>query len=86
MRIKDYPYGQPTKTLKKAVTWLNRNKNRLTKSYLIDGDSADFDYPDYFGMPKTISCRFNTDEVDWLQSEISDWKFRLTVERFSVSF
>ena len=76
MRIKNYPYGQPTKTLKKAVNWLNRNKHKIAKSLKEHGKDAwlySFDYPDYWNMPKIISSRLDGDEVDWLQEETHDW-------------
>lgn len=68
MRIKDYPYGKITKTLRKAVTWLNRNKKKLMKSQF-----DYFDYPNYWDMPKMISSRLSSDQVDWIQSETCDW-------------
>lgn len=69
MRTSEFPYGKVTKTLKKAVTWLNRNKRKLEKSK--NQDSFDFD--DYWDMPRSISYKLGCDEVDWLQSEFSNW-------------
>lgn len=66
MKISEYPYGKVTKTLKKAVNWLNTNK-KLVKSK--QKDCYEFDYPDYWGMPKSISYRLSSSEVDWIQSE-----------------
>lgn len=76
MRIKDYPYGKTTKSLAKAVNYLNLNKIKIYKS-LLNSELLDdseyikfaFDYPDYLYMPKQISSRLNSDEVDWLQAE-----------------
>jgi hypothetical protein len=70
MRTKDYPYGATTKTLRKAVKWLNakmRGRTNLGVLYF-----EEFDYPDHWGMPKTISSRLSSDQVDWIQSEICD--------------
>lgn len=72
MKIKDFPYGIPTKTLKKAVQWLNSNKRKLEKKE----EFYSFDYPEYWDMPKTISNRLNTDEVDWIQNEVHNWKLQ----------
>ncbi len=68
MRIKDYDCDIPTKSLKKAVTWLNKNKSRLKKER-----SDYFDFPNYWDMPKNISCRLNEPEVDWLVCQTSNW-------------
>jgi len=80
MKIKNYPYGKVTKTLRKAVTWLNNNKRRIVKELKrkeeIDFPSNlqyEFDYPSYWDMPKTISRRLSSDEVDWIQDEVGRW-------------
>lgn len=79
MKIKDYPYGKVTKSLRKAVNYLNRNKIRIYKDFAKHADNWEeyvrftFDYPDYLDMPKTISHRLNSDQVDWLQSEWADF-------------
>ena len=91
MKSSDYPYGRTTKTLKKAVEWFNRNGKRIVKEYekshgtdtlsksdrsiWFEGLAVEFDYPDYFGMPKSISSRLNSDEVDFLQNEWSELVF-----------
>lgn len=68
MRIANYPYGKITKTLHKAVRWLNANKKKIGK------EQFDlFYHPKYWGMPKTISSRLSGDEVDWIQEETYDW-------------
>lgn len=71
MRIKDYPYGKITKTLKKAVEFLSRNRTKILKEHSLKNEESYcfFEYPDYLGLPKTISSRLSTDEVDWLQEE-----------------
>jgi len=50
-----------TKTMAKAIDWLNKNKKQATEI---------FDFPDYCGMPKSISSRLSVDEVDWIQGQI----------------
>ncbi len=67
MRCSEFCYGKPSKTLKNAVSWLNKNKRRLQKN------EWEFDFPDYWGMPKRISYRLSGDEVDWIQSEVWEW-------------
>jgi hypothetical protein len=77
MRIKDYQYGKPSKSLRNAVTFLNRNKHKIIdrykKEYPDEYHFCYLDYPDYFDIPKRISCRLGSDEVDWLQDETADW-------------
>lgn len=80
MKIKNYPYGKATKTLKNAVNWLNRNKSKLIKKQMEQPKefthlyfNREFDYPDYWDMPKKISYRLNSDEVDWIQDELGEW-------------
>jgi hypothetical protein len=77
MRIRDYPYGKINKRLRKAVTWLNRNRRRIEQNYSRDHV---FDYPLYWGMPKAIAHKLNPDEVDWLQSETYIWNYQWTGE------
>lgn len=74
MRVSEYPYGKVTKTLKKAADYLNKNYIKIIKHELsyqdeitLDDISYMFDYPEYLNIPKTISSRLNSDEVDWLQ-------------------
>lgn len=60
-----------TKSMRKAVTWLNRNIKRLEKSGITENY---FDYPSYWEMPKIISSRLSPDEVDWLQYQLNGWR------------
>lgn len=62
INIRDYRYGQPSNTLKKAVEFLNTNGRR---------DYTQFDFPDYAGLPKSTSSWLSTDEVDFLQEHWS---------------
>ena len=73
MRIRDFPYGKITKKLRKAVTWLNRNRKRIEENYCRE---FPFDYPIYWGMPKTVANKLTSDEVDWIQTETYDWDFK----------
>lgn len=68
MRVKDFPYGKITKTLKKAVQWLNRNQHKIKKT-----KDDIFDWPDYWDMPKVISSRLSSDEVDFIQDKTFNW-------------
>ena len=84
MRIKEYPYSvkrKITKTLKKATTWINRNMKKSLKSY------EEFGYPEFCGMPKSISSRLNTDEADWIEGEFNKEKYKnsqLAALRFAL--
>lgn len=86
MRISNYYYNtgrKPSKRLRKAVTWLNKNKKRIVRQFETLEDccyfdinwSSLFDYPDYLGLPRSIVDKLSSDEVDWLQSQIYDWQF-----------
>lgn len=66
--IASYSYGNVTKTFRKAITWLNRRK----KSFIIQ--PGYFDFPDYWGMPKSISSRLTGDQVDFLQEQTYNWQ------------
>lgn len=83
MRIKDYPYGVPTKTLKAAITWLNRNKKRIINKLALEESPTFyiFDYPDYWDMPKKISSRLSGDAVDWIQEETYSWLEEAVTEK-----
>ena len=78
MRISEYPYGKVTKSLRKAVEHLNRNYVKIIKNFLNHKhekysleDISYFchdglDWPE-FELRKSVYCRLNTDEVDFLQ-------------------
>lgn len=68
MKIKDYPYGKATKRLKAAAKWLKSNKNKIQIHF-----NYEFDYPDYWDMPKKISDNLTPDEIDWLQEQTFEW-------------
>ncbi len=68
MRLTDYPYGKVTARLKKAVAWLRKNKKKIRQT-----QRDHFDFPDYWGMPRSTSWKLSSDEVDWLQAETWDW-------------
>ena len=47
-----------------ALIWINHNEKRI-----MENDDLDvFDYPDYWGMPKEITCRLSPDHVDCIQA------------------
>lgn len=68
MRVANYPYGKITKTLRNAITRLNANKKKIGKEQF-----DYFEYPDYWDMPKMISSRLSSDDVDWIQDETYNW-------------
>lgn len=84
MKIKDYPYGKPSKSLKKAADYLNRNYIKIINEFIFDEnnqykhdlDYLMFEYPDYLGLDKRISCALTSDDVDWLQEEFIYLRFR----------
>jgi len=67
IKTKDFIYGRVYKRLEKAVDYLNAN--------LKTDFGRPFDYPDYWGMPKSISWKLTSDEVDWLQEVTGAWAF-----------
>lgn len=79
MRVVDFPYGKISKTLRKAVTWLNRNHRKLEQTKC----QHSFDYPDYWDMPRIISSRLSGDDVDWLQVEVYNWNYQLSEEDYN---
>jgi hypothetical protein len=79
MRVSNFPYGRITKTLKKAVNWLNKNKRQLEKTKC----NGSFDYPYYWDMPKMISYRLSSDEVDWLQGEVYEWDYQMNEAEYN---
>lgn len=64
--VNRYPYGKISKTLRKAVDWINDNGETL-KSMKEQDACLVFDFPDFWNMPKRISSRLNSDEVDFIQ-------------------
>lgn len=84
MKIKNYPYGKPSKSLKKAADYLNKNYVKIINEYINDEYNKYrhnlyyliMDDPEYFGVPKIVANRLNTDEIDWLQEEFENLKFR----------
>lgn len=84
MKIKDYPYGKPSKSLKKAADYLNCNYIKIINEFILDVnnqyrydlDYLMFEYPDYLGLDKRIGCALASDDVCWLQEELEGLKFR----------
>jgi hypothetical protein len=84
MKIKDYPYGKPSKSLKKAADYLNRNYIKIINEFISDEnnqykqdlDYLMFEYPDYLGLDKRIGCALDEDDVFWLDEEFDCLKFR----------
>ena len=71
MKLKDYPYRM-NKSMREAILWLAKNRRRLEK----EKSPYSFDYPDYWGMPKNISSRLSSENVDWIQEEVGEWDLR----------
>jgi hypothetical protein len=58
IKLGRYPYGKSSKAYKEAKKWLTYHGNN---GYDL------FCYPDYAGMPKVISNKLLSDEVDHIQ-------------------
>jgi hypothetical protein len=67
INIDAFSYGDLLYTLERAVKWLNENK------WALEGNDEPFDFPDYWGMPESISSNLTPDEVDWIQSQTHTW-------------
>ena len=59
IRLGRYPYGKSSAAYKQAKKWLAYHGNN---GYDL------FCYPDYAGMPKIISNKLSSDEVDHIQN------------------
>ena len=57
-------FAPDSAAFKKAIKWLNENKDKITKKYFWE-----FDYPDYWGMPKSIYSKLSSSEMDFLLDE-----------------
>lgn len=75
VRISEYSYGKVSKSLRRACDWINKNQLKI-KRQLSNGFFAEFDYPDYFGLPKSIINRLYTDEVDFIQAQVGDFVYK----------
>jgi len=59
-----FPYGKVTKRLIRACDWLNDTyKGVWPKEW-------EFDYPEYWEMPKSIAFKLSSDEVDFIQDRV----------------
>ena len=54
----------------KAIDWLWKNLKQVAEKFaFLDGtDCPYFDYPDYAGLPISISSKLDSDFVDFIQS------------------
>lgn len=52
--------------LLKACEWLDENRKQWVGKYYF------FEFPEYCGLPKKISYKLMSDEVDFLQETIPD--------------
>jgi len=72
--LSNYAYGKVTKRLRNAVQWIHSNKSKIFKDILQENISQEFDFDDYWGMPKNICNQLSTDEVDFIQEEVGDFR------------
>lgn len=59
--------GKMSIQLKNAIKWLKDNKTKINTDDV-------FDYPDYWGLPKSISNKLSSDEVDYIQNKTYHWR------------
>lgn len=73
VNISKYSYGRARKTLIETAKWLNANQRAIAKA-ILDGKLCDeFDYPEYWGVPKKIANKLSSDEVDFIQESVCDF-------------
>lgn len=73
VNISDYPYGKTRKVLIEAVKWLNSHQRTISKEILAEKLCEEFDYPEYWGIPKKIANKLTSDEVDFIQESVGDF-------------
>jgi hypothetical protein len=78
IKISEYPYGRIYPRLRKASKWINTHRKQIKKDC-----KWEFDYPDYWNIPKKIANKLSCDEVDFLQEQTYDWteKYIMTKEQ-----
>lgn len=70
------------KSTNDAIKWLNRNARKYPGPYPDDFKWFEvdykFDYPDYAGLPKSISSKLTSDAVDAIQESwpVGKWDGR----------
>jgi hypothetical protein len=73
IKISEYEYGRITKRLRSAVDWINQNRTAIRKNILDEKINVEFDFDDYWGMPKSIANNLSCDEVDFIQDQVGDF-------------
>ena len=73
IKISEYEYGRVTKRLRKAVDWINQNRSKIRKDIINKKIAIEFDFDDYWGMPKSICKQLSSDEVDFIQSQVEEF-------------
>ncbi len=73
VNISEYSFGRTRKVLMEAVKWLNANQRTIAKAILEGKLCDEFDYPEYWGVPKKIANKLTTDEVDFIQESVCDF-------------
>lgn len=85
MNIRDYQEGIPSKSLRNAVKYLNKNYIKIIDYFILDEknpNSNDLDYltlpfdENQFKLPKNIYNRLNLAEIDFLECEFQDLKVK----------
>ena len=64
----EYRYGKITKRLRETVGYIVIHQDKILKNY-----NTDFDYPEYWGIPKRLANGLSPDEVDWIQENTINW-------------
>ena len=73
VNISEFSYGRTRKVLIEAVKWLNANQRAIAKNILEQKVCLEFDYPEYWGIPKKTANKLTSDEVDFIQESVGDF-------------
>ena len=65
-------YEKKNTKLKKAMVWIQSHKRQIKIKF-----HDFFDYPEYWGLPKSISNCLMPDEVDYIQEQTYDFGLKL---------
>lgn len=72
IEIWDFWDVKHSKTFQKAIENLNDRKAEILEK-IATQEYHVFDYPDYWGLPKAISSKLSSEEVDFIQYQTEGW-------------
>jgi hypothetical protein len=74
IHLRNFKYGRIYSRLRKAINWIHSHRRYIRTKYINDPDyTSEFEYPNYWDMPKKISHNLTSDEVDFIQEETYEW-------------